>query len=169
MLMNVLEDTVREYTHDESLFTEYMLDYIFCKNFDKETGERFINNAWQDVKVSNTPMFNKDMIRVCYSQLRLIKDRSEKLMNKKNKGQSMVDYAIILAFVALLCYSAYANLGGAVKYTFKNVSNKLSVVNTSINSSTPPIVVPPQPPVPPVPPPPPPCRKYNHHGRCIKY
>ena len=59
----------------------------------------------------------------------------QKLMDKlkkSEKGQGMVEYALIIAFVAAIAIYVLNNgLGNAVKDSFQNASNMISSANTS--------------------------------------
>lgn len=88
----------------------------------------------------------------------------EILTMRKQKGQSLVEYALILALVSLVCFCALTNLGQALKRVFINVNVELQRANGVQ------IVTPVTPPVnPPIIPPH--CNDGhghdNLHGRCL--
>lgn len=61
-----------------------------------------------------------------------------KLLQKiksSEKGQGMVEYALIIAFVAAIAIFVLSNdgLGGAVGSAFENASNKIDEANESLN------------------------------------
>ncbi len=50
---------------------------------------------------------------------------------KRKKGQTLVEYALILAFVSVVAISVLINLGKAVKSVFSTISSQLSVAASS--------------------------------------
>jgi Flp pilus assembly pilin Flp len=50
---------------------------------------------------------------------------------KSKKGQTLVEYALILAFVSVVAISVLINLGKAVKSVFTTVSSQLSYAGSS--------------------------------------
>jgi len=51
--------------------------------------------------------------------------------NKRKKGQTLVEYALILAFVSVVAISVLINLGKAVKAVFTTISSQLSYASSS--------------------------------------
>ncbi len=49
------------------------------------------------------------------------------LFSLKEKGQGLVEYAIILALIAIVVIAVMSILGGKVKNTFNSISNSLTV------------------------------------------
>ena len=56
-------------------------------------------------------------------------------MQKPEKGQGMVEYALIIAFVAAIAIFAFNNgLGDAVKASFDNASAQVTSANSAANN-----------------------------------
>jgi len=51
--------------------------------------------------------------------------------NKRKKGQTLVEYALILAFVSVVAISVLINLGRAVKAVFTTISSQLAYAGSS--------------------------------------
>ncbi len=49
------------------------------------------------------------------------------LFSLKEKGQGLVEYAIILALIAIVVIAVMTILGGKVKNTFGSISNSLTI------------------------------------------
>ena len=49
------------------------------------------------------------------------------LFSLKEKGQGLVEYAIILALIAIVVIAVMSILGGKVRNTFNSISNSLTV------------------------------------------
>ena len=49
------------------------------------------------------------------------------LFSLKEKGQGLVEYAIILALIAIVVIAVMSILGGKVKNVFSQISNSLTV------------------------------------------
>ena len=57
-------------------------------------------------------------------------------VKKSEKGQGMVEYALIIAFVAAIAIFAFNNgLGGAVRGAFDNASNMVSSAAVQASSA----------------------------------
>lgn len=60
----------------------------------------------------------------------------KKALNKRNeKGQSLVEYGLILALVSVVAISILTALGGQINSTVNTINNVLSNVNSSISTS----------------------------------
>jgi Flp pilus assembly pilin Flp len=54
------------------------------------------------------------------------------LRSKKNKkGQTLVEYALILAFISVVAISVLIKLGDAVKTVFTSITSQLAQANSS--------------------------------------
>lgn len=51
--------------------------------------------------------------------------------NKRKKGQTLVEYALILAFVSVVAISVLINLGKTVKSVFTTISSQLAYAQSS--------------------------------------
>ena len=51
--------------------------------------------------------------------------------NRKKKGQTLVEYALILAFIAILTISVLAALGRQITGTFSRVNSEMSTAVAS--------------------------------------
>jgi len=50
---------------------------------------------------------------------------------KSKKGQTLVEYALILAFISVVAISVLIALGGQVKAVFSSVTSQLALANGS--------------------------------------
>ncbi len=50
------------------------------------------------------------------------------LIYNKNKGQSLIEYAIILALIAVVVIAVMQTLGGRINNTFDSINNSLTGV-----------------------------------------
>ena len=50
---------------------------------------------------------------------------------KSRKGQTLVEYALILAFISVVAISVLIALGGQVKAVFSSVTSQLALANGS--------------------------------------
>jgi Flp pilus assembly pilin Flp len=50
---------------------------------------------------------------------------------KSRKGQTLVEYALILAFISLVAISVLISLGDAIKGTYTKISSALSSAQSS--------------------------------------
>ncbi len=66
-------------------------------------------------------MINKVIIRAKSALRRL----------KSKKGQTLVEYALILAFISVVAISVLIALGNQVKGVFTNITSQLSSANSS--------------------------------------
>jgi Flp pilus assembly pilin Flp len=51
--------------------------------------------------------------------------------NKANRGQTLVEYALILAFISVVAISVLIALGKQVKSVFTTITSQLAVANSS--------------------------------------
>ena len=57
-----------------------------------------------------------------------------KLSRKKTKakrGQTLVEYALILAFISVVAISVLINLGNTIRSTFSKIASQLQVAQSS--------------------------------------
>jgi pilus assembly protein Flp/PilA len=47
-------------------------------------------------------------------------------LTKREEGASLVEYALLVALIALACIAALQFLGGGISNLFNNIANKLS-------------------------------------------
>lgn len=52
-------------------------------------------------------------------------------MNKKQKGQSMVEYGLILALIAMACVIALTNLGGGISTMMGDLQASVEGIDTA--------------------------------------
>ena len=45
---------------------------------------------------------------------------------RDEQGQDLVEYALLIAFIALACIIALQNLGGAINATYNSISSSLT-------------------------------------------
>ncbi len=50
---------------------------------------------------------------------------------KNRKGQTLVEYALILAFISIVAIGVLIALGGSIKSTFTNISSSLASAQAS--------------------------------------
>ncbi len=50
---------------------------------------------------------------------------------KNRKGQTLVEYALILAFIAVVAISVLINLGSTIRSTFSKINSQLQVAQSS--------------------------------------
>jgi Flp pilus assembly pilin Flp len=53
------------------------------------------------------------------------------LRRKSKRGQTLVEYALILAFISVVAISVLIRLGDTVKSVFSTITSQLSVANSS--------------------------------------
>jgi len=51
--------------------------------------------------------------------------------HRKKKGQTLVEYALILAFVSVVAISVLVRLGDAVKTIFTSITSQLAIASSS--------------------------------------
>ena len=51
--------------------------------------------------------------------------------NRNKKGQTLVEYALILAFVSVVAISVLIRLGGEIKAVFTTITSQLAIANSS--------------------------------------
>jgi Flp pilus assembly pilin Flp len=65
-----------------------------------------------------------------------VDDIREKFMknlrrNKNKRGQTLVEYALILAFISVVAISVLIRLGGEVKTIFTTITSQLAIAGSS--------------------------------------
>ncbi|MCE0483053.1 MAG: Flp family type IVb pilin [Methylacidiphilales bacterium] len=68
--------------------------------------------------------------------MKLIKNLAHRVRNtfkrhKSKKGQTLVEYALILAFISVVAISVLINLGSQVKKIFTTITSQLSYASSS--------------------------------------
>jgi Flp pilus assembly pilin Flp len=53
------------------------------------------------------------------------------LRRKRRKGQTLVEYALILAFISVVAISVLLALGSRVKEVFTTITSQLAIANSS--------------------------------------
>lgn len=53
---------------------------------------------------------------------------------KSKKGQTLVEYALILAFISVVAISVLIALGGQIKSVFTTITSQLAYASSSSNS-----------------------------------
>jgi len=56
---------------------------------------------------------------------------SSPLWNKNRKGQTLVEYALILAFISVVAISVLIRLGDEVKSIFTTITSQLAIAGSS--------------------------------------
>jgi Flp pilus assembly pilin Flp len=56
---------------------------------------------------------------------------SSHLRNKNKKGQTLVEYALILAFISVVAISVLIRLGDEVKSIFTTITSQLAIAGSS--------------------------------------
>ena len=56
---------------------------------------------------------------------------SSPLWNKSRKGQTLVEYALILAFISVVAISVLIRLGNEVRIVFTTITSQLAVAGSS--------------------------------------
>jgi Flp pilus assembly pilin Flp len=57
--------------------------------------------------------------------------KSSPLWNKNRKGQTLVEYALILAFISVVAISVLIRLGSEVKSIFTTINSQLAYAGSS--------------------------------------
>jgi Flp pilus assembly pilin Flp len=50
---------------------------------------------------------------------------------RKKRGQTLVEYALILAFISVVAISVLINLGNTIRSTFSKINSQLEVAQSS--------------------------------------
>jgi Flp pilus assembly pilin Flp len=61
----------------------------------------------------------------------IIRAKSALRRMKSKKGQTLVEYALILAFISVVAISVLITLGGQIKSVFTTITSQLSVASSS--------------------------------------
>jgi Flp pilus assembly pilin Flp len=56
---------------------------------------------------------------------------SSPLWNKNKKGQTLVEYALILAFISVVAISVLVRLGNEIKIIFTTISSQIAIAGSS--------------------------------------
>jgi|GEM_PF-1929311 len=67
--------------------------------------------------------------------IELEKQIEEIQKQKKSKGQSLVEYGLILALVSVVAITVLQTMGGQIKQTVNQVSSQLKQANTAAQSA----------------------------------
>jgi Flp pilus assembly pilin Flp len=51
--------------------------------------------------------------------------------NRTRRGQTLVEYALILAFISVVAISVLINLGNTIRSTFSKINSQLEVAQSS--------------------------------------
>jgi Flp pilus assembly pilin Flp len=57
--------------------------------------------------------------------------KSRPRQNRNKKGQTLVEYALILAFISVVAISVLIRLGNEVKVIFTTITSQLAIANSS--------------------------------------
>jgi Flp pilus assembly pilin Flp len=56
---------------------------------------------------------------------------SSPLWNKGRRGQTLVEYALILAFISVVAIAVLIRLGGEVKSVFSTITSQIAIADSS--------------------------------------
>jgi Flp pilus assembly pilin Flp len=59
-----------------------------------------------------------------------------KRIKKKKEGQSLAEWALVIALISIVCVSALTQWGKSLNTTTNEINNALNSVNTNINTTT---------------------------------
>ncbi len=88
------------------------------------TDERRVPNN-NDATIPNTEQERKQMSEFVTKQIVAVQILVARLKERSEEGQGMVEYALILAFIAILVIVALKFLQPAISNTLNNVGNSL--------------------------------------------
>lgn len=66
----------------------------------------------------------------------MLKKMFQNLTKKNKKGQSLVEYGLILALVSVVAIAVLQTMGGQIKQTVTNINTKLQQANTNSNTAS---------------------------------
>ena len=66
----------------------------------------------------------------------MLKKLIQKLRNRKEVGQSLVEYGLILALVSVVAITILTALGGQINSTVNTINTVLNDVNSKITTTT---------------------------------
>lgn len=72
-----------------------------------------------------------DVNFVCWYNISMIRKNTFNRQKKRKKGQTLVEYALILAFISVVAISVLIRLGNVVKEVFSTITSQLAVAGSS--------------------------------------
>lgn len=58
-----------------------------------------------------------------------LKVKESKIQDKKEKGATMIEYALMIALIAIVAVTAITQIGTAANESFRKVGNSLNLAN----------------------------------------
>ena len=65
----------------------------------------------------------------------IMNKQTNKIMQKKSKGQSLVEYGLILALVSVVAITVLQTMGGQIKQTINNITGNLEQANAAAQAN----------------------------------